>query len=151
MNLTTIEKQLLDIMQNRFPIVPEPFAHIAKSLGIIEEEVIERIQKMKADGMIRRIGPVFDAKSLGYVSALFAVKVPQDQEQRAADHISTFPEVTHNYHRDNEFNIWFTLIAENNELMDEVISNIKEEIAPQKIIKLRSKKVFKIKGIFDVK
>ena len=148
--VTTGDKQGRDRTQNELPIVDQPFEHIASSLKISEEEVVDKIQIMKNEGVIRRIGPVFDAKSLGYVSALFAVNVPESQEERAGEYISTFPGVTHNYKRDSEFNIWFTLVAENDESMDEIILNIEEKIKPQEILKLKSKKVFKIKGVFDV-
>ena len=144
------DKELLNLLQNDFPLVEEPFKAIAQTLSIDEEDVIENIKRLKKDGIIRRIGPVFDAKSLGYVSALFAIQVPEDTEDETANFISKFKGVTHNYKRDNEFNIWFTLVAKDDDSMDEIIEEIKNEISPKKLLWLESKRVFKIKGVFNV-
>ncbi|MFH1504983.1 MAG: Lrp/AsnC family transcriptional regulator [Candidatus Omnitrophota bacterium] len=149
MCLTILDKQLLDLLQNNFPIIARPFSCIAQSFKITEQEVIDRIQKMKAEGIIRRIGPVFDAKSLGYTSSLFALKVPESQEEKAANYISTLKGVTHNYKRENEFNIWFTLVAESKQSLEKIIDDIKKEILPEKLLRLNSKKVFKLKGVFN--
>jgi siroheme decarboxylase len=149
-SLSDIDKKLLNILQNDFPLEREPFKEIANTLGMDESLVLSKVQELKDSGMLRRIGPVFDAKALGYSSALLAVKVPQDEETSAADFISSFKGVTHNYHRDDDFNIWFTLVATSTEELDKIIDRIKENIKPEKLIKLNAKKVFKIKGIFNV-
>ncbi len=149
-NLTETDKDLLNLLQNDFPLVEEPFKAIAQRLSISEADVINRIKRLKRDGIIRRIGPVFDANSLGYTSALFAVQVPQEKEDQAAAFISSFEGVTHNYKRDNEFNIWFTLVTKDDDEMEGIIEEIKTEINPQKLLILESERVFKIKGVFNV-
>lgn len=150
MNFSRIDKKILDILQNNFPIVERPYKHIAASLSIKEDDVIRRLKKMKAKGVIRRIGPVFDSASLGYSSALCAVKTLPQGEASTARYISTFDGITHNYKRDSEFNIWFTLVAKSEKQMNEILMQIKKKTNPQKIIKLKSRKTYKIKGIFDV-
>jgi len=147
--LSETDKKLLNLIQTDFPLVTEPYKHMADTVGVSEEEVINRINDLKSNGIIRRIGPVFDAKSLGYTSALFAVKVPEDKEEKAAKYISSFEGVTHNYHRDHEYNIWFTLVAEGKEAMNGIIDAIKNKISPQKFLQLRAKRTFKIRGVFE--
>ncbi|MBF0252423.1 MAG: hypothetical protein HQL29_01270 [Candidatus Omnitrophica bacterium] len=142
--------KLLDLLQTSFPLVPEPFKEIALMLDSSEETILSAISSLKTKGVIRRIGPVFDAESLGYTSALFGVKVPLEKEEESADFISTFEGVTHNYHRDDEINLWFTLTSKTENEMEQIIQQIKTKIDPQKLLRLRSKKVFKIRAVFGL-
>lgn len=146
-----LDSDLLKILQEEFPLEVKPFKKIASKLGISEAEVIERIKNLKQKGLIRRIGPVFESRKLGFSSALFAVNVCPDKIEKCARFISSFPEVTHNYLRDDTFNIWFTLTCSSEERMEEIVSLIKDKVSPGEIIKLKSIKLYKIKGVFDVK
>lgn len=149
-NLTPIDKTLFNFLQNDFPVVQEPFQVLAAHLEISEDEVIKKIQYFKNVGLIRRIGPVLNAKALGYTSALFAMSVDENREEDAAAYVSGFAGVTHNYKRDHEYNLWFTLVARNLDEMDTIIRDIKKNITPKKFLKLPAKKMFKIKGVFNV-
>src|SRR5680860_222124 len=106
-----LDRQLLNVMQNEFPICEKPFLEIGKKLNICEKEVLARLHKLKSDGIIRRIGGVFDSQHLGYKSSLFAVKVPSGDIESVAEFINQFPGVTHNYQRSHAYNLWFTLSA----------------------------------------
>ena len=108
--LDTTDKKLLSLLQTDFPIVERPFAAIGERLGISEDEVLERIGILRNDKkIIRQIGAIFDTKSLGYSSCLIAYKVDEADCDRAAGIISGHPGVSHNYKRDCEYSVWFTI------------------------------------------
>jgi siroheme decarboxylase len=139
-----IDNQLLNIIQKDFPIDPKPFETIANILNITEDEVLLRVEKLKKEGSIRRLGGIFDSKKLGYVSTLCAVKVQPEKLEEVAAYINTFNEVTHNYLRDYEFNIWFTLIAYSRERIQEILESIQSKFNDCIIINLPAKNLFKI-------
>ena len=121
-NLTNTDKEILNRIQSDFPITPRPFLAIAEDLGLTEEAVIESVTRLKNSGIIRRIGGNFVPGKLGFVSTLCAAKVPEDKIDDFARQVNQFPGVTHNYQRDDEFNIWFTFIAPS---MTEIEENLK--------------------------
>jgi DNA-binding Lrp family transcriptional regulator len=105
---------------------------------------------MKEAGVIRRIGGNFTPHALGFVSTLCAAKVPADKINQFADVVNRYPGVTHNYRRDNSFNVWFTFIAPS---MNEIESNLKQIAAATgvtDILNLPATKLFKIKAEFKV-
>lgn len=104
-----IDDHLLDVIQNDFPVVSRPYAEFAQRLDVDEATVIERISALREDGRIRQISAIFDTRHLGYTSSLVAVKVPAARADRAAAVFSAHPGVSHNYLRDHDFNIWFTV------------------------------------------
>lgn len=145
-----IDKQLLNIIQKDFPINQKPFEIVANKLGISETEVIERIKSLKAEGIIRRIGGSFNSKKLNYTSALCGAKVPQNRLDKAIEVINSFGEVTHNYLRDHEYNVWFTLIAESQERIDAILEEIKKQIDQIEIMNLPAINLFKINVNFNL-
>jgi siroheme decarboxylase len=110
--LDDLDRRLLNLMQGSFPIAPEPFAHVAAEAGIPEAEVLTRVQRLLDERIIRQVTPIFDTRALGYSSMLVAAKVDPENPWRAANIINAHPGVSHNYLRDHEFNIWFTLATE---------------------------------------
>lgn len=103
------DKRLLNLIQADVPLVPEPFAAIGKELGISEADVLERIGRLKAEKIIRQISAIFDTRALGYASSLVAARVPKEREEAAAAVINGHPGVSHNYRRNDDFNLWFTI------------------------------------------
>ncbi len=103
------DKKLLNLLQADVPLVPEPFAAIGKDLGIAEADVLERIGRLKADKIIRQISAIFDTRALGYASSLVAARVPAAKLEEAAAVINGHPGVSHNYRRNDAFNLWFTI------------------------------------------
>ena len=103
------DQQLLNTIQTAFPLEPRPFAALAAQLGEPESAVLERYQRLKDERVIRQVSAIFDTRKLGYRSSLVATSVPEDRVQQAADVISAHPGVSHNYRRDHEFNIWWTI------------------------------------------
>lgn len=145
-----IDMKLINLVQEDFPLTTRPFCMIGNELGISEVEVIERLQQLKEDGYIRRIGGFFDSKSLGYMSTLCAMKVEEARIEAVADIINSYAGVTHNYIRDNEINMWFTLTAESKERLNNIIEEIKNKTNINNILVLNSTKTHKVKVHFCI-
>lgn len=144
------DKRIINYIQSDFPIAKNPFEIIAKKLGIDEEDLIRRVQKLKQRGIIRRIGANFSPEKLGFFSTLCAAKVPEDKIESFTDFVNKFPGVTHNYKRENDFNIWFTFIASSVEEIENNLEIIKEKTKIQTILNLPATKVFKISAKFKL-
>jgi DNA-binding Lrp family transcriptional regulator len=110
--LDALDKRLLNLMQGQFHIAPRPYQHVAAQAGISEEEVLARVQHLLDERIIRQVTPIFDTRALGYSSMLVAAKVDPENPWRAANVINAHPGVSHNYLRNHEFNIWFTIATE---------------------------------------
>ncbi|MCD6309119.1 MAG: AsnC family transcriptional regulator [Candidatus Eremiobacteraeota bacterium] len=145
-----IDRILLDRLQDDFPLESRPFLQIANEFNLNEHEVISRVRRLINDGYIRSIGPVFDNKKLGRFTALVAAKVPGEKIMETATIVNSYPEVTHNYERDHDFNLWFTLNTENRARADRVISEIKEKTGIHEIYILPSLKTFKLRVKFNM-
>ncbi len=147
--LDALDARVLDMVQTGFPVCERPFAELAGKLKIDEDELLERVRKLKESGVIRRFGAVFDSRRLGYVSTLVGVKIPDPEHLPAvAAAVNAYPEVTHNYQRLNEYNLWFTLIAAGQERIEEIIAIIGNMPQVEAIRNLPALKLFKIKADF---
>ncbi len=145
-----VDKAILNRIQSGFPITTRPYRTLAEDLGLSESEVLKRVSRLKASGIIRRIGGNFTPEKLGFVSTLCAAKVPEEKIHQFAEVVNRYPGVTHNYRRENTYNIWFTFIAPS---MDEINANLKQIAAKtgvSDILNLPATKVFKIKAEFKV-
>ena len=143
------DKELMNLMQNYFPLSKRPFKDIAEKIGISEEEVISRLKKLSKLGLIRKIGAILSAKKIGFKSLLAAVTVPDDRVDETARVINKYSSVTHNYLREGTPNIWFTLTEPNQESLNHNISEIENKINT-KIIRMPAQKVYKIGVKFDI-
>ncbi|KAA3626492.1 MAG: Lrp/AsnC family transcriptional regulator [Proteobacteria bacterium] len=121
--LTPVERRLLNDYQRDLPLDPRPFARIADELGVTEDAVLESLARLKASGAVTRVGPVFAPNRVG-VSMLAAIAVPPAELTRVAALVSRFPEVNHNYERDHRFNLWFVVTASSPPRLEEVASEI---------------------------
>ncbi len=149
MEMDDSDKRILNVIQEEFPVAPRPFAEIGKLLGMEEKEVIERVHRLKAQGYIRRIGPVLERKKLNYVSALCGVHVEENTILGFADELNKHSGVTHNYEREGELNIWFTIAAKTREEIDDFLSGLEKKYGVT-VYRFPEKKVFKIKTFFPV-
>ena len=148
--LDSIDSAILNRIQSKFPITSRPYLEVANELGLTEKEVLDRVVRLKKTGIIRRIGGNFVPGKLGFVSTLCAARVPADKIEHFAKVVNRFPGVTHNYQRDNKYNVWFTFISPS---MEEIEANLKKIVAEtgvSDILNLPATKVFKIKAQFDV-
>jgi DNA-binding Lrp family transcriptional regulator len=103
------DRELLNVLQTEVPLSSTPYALIGQSLDMSEKEVIKRTERLKREGLVRRIAASFDARGLGYRTCLVAARVDPDQVERAASVINLHPGVTQNYLRNHDFNLWFTI------------------------------------------
>ncbi len=110
--LDDLDRRLLNLMQGRFPVAERPYQHVATDAGVGETEVLTRVQRLLDERIIRQVTPIFDTRALGYSSMLVAAKVDPENPWRAATIINQHPGVSHNYLRNHEFNIWFTIATE---------------------------------------
>jgi len=107
--LDDVDKKLMNVLQSGFPLVREPYAVMAGQTGISLSETLERTNHLLANRIIREITPIFDTRALGYESMLVAAKVDSENPQRAAAVVNAHPGVSHNYLRNHDFNLWFTI------------------------------------------
>jgi DNA-binding Lrp family transcriptional regulator len=149
-DMDDLDKKILNFIQTKFPVAPEPYRLIGEKIGLSEDEVIERIRKMKEDGIIRRIGAVFDSGKLGFVSTLCAARVPEKEVKRFVDVVNTCPGVTHNYRRNHEYNIWFTFIAPDEETQQRALAEIAEKTGVRDILSMKAVRTFKINASFEL-
>ena len=144
------DRKLLNLSQEDFPIAAEPFAEVGARLGIGEAEVLRRVARLKEEGIVRRIGAVFDLRKLGFASTLCAARVPEEKMDAFVATVNAHPGVTHNYRRDDDYNVWFTLIAPKEEALEAVLEEIKRETGIGDILSLRAVRTFKINASFEV-
>ncbi len=107
--LDETDKRLMNLLQSRFPLDPEPFALVAGEADLSPADVLGRTQRLLDGRIIREITPIFDTRALGYDSMLVAAKVDSANPQRAARMVNAHPGVSHNYLRTHDFNLWFTI------------------------------------------
>lgn len=145
-----IDRAILNRIQSDFPLTPRPYNTIGQQLELSENEVIKRVRHMKDTGIIRRIGGNFTPHALGFVSTLCAAKVPPDKIRQFAEVVNRHPGVTHNYRRDNSFNVWFTFIAPSTEEIEANLKQITADTGVSDILNLPATKLFKIKAEFKI-
>jgi DNA-binding Lrp family transcriptional regulator len=145
-----LDKTILNRIQTRFPLTSKPFAVIAEELGTTEAEVLKRVSRLKESGIIRRIGGNFVPGKVGFVSTLCAARVPEKDVDAFALAVNAFPGVTHNYLRENTFNVWFTFIAPSMDVIRENLVRIARKTGVSRILNLPATRVFKIKAKFDL-
>ncbi len=146
-----MQDELLYQMQHAFPLSQRPFQELAKTLGSSETEVIDTVRRLKEEGIIRQTSAIFDTKRLGYTSSLVAFKVPEEKIEDAANIINAHPGVSHNYLRNHDYNIWFTMaVAPDSRLgLEKTIDILKERSGADDAIILPTLKMFKIKVQMD--
>ncbi len=145
-----LDHRILDALQYDFPLNERPFDLLAARLGIDVEELWHRLERMRRDGTIRRLGASFDSRKLGFCSTLAAVSVEPDRVDRAAEVVGRYDEVTHSYLRDYRFNIWFAVIARDVERINAILEEIRTALSlpPSAVLNLPMKRVFKLDARF---
>ncbi len=144
--LDDTDKLLLNLLQSSFPLIPEPFAAIARRAELGVDETRSRTQRLLDERIVREITPIFDTRALGYASMLVAAKVDAANPHRAARIINSHPGVSHNYLRTHQFNLWFTIATPPDSVLglDGTLEVLKEETGAESIRKLPTLTLFKI-------
>ena len=148
--MDNIDKELLNEIQSGFPVTPQPFMELGKRLGISESEVIDRIKRLKEDGVIRRIGGNFNSRKINFTSTLCAAKVPEEKISKFVEIVNGYKGVTHNYMRSHKYNIWFTFIAPDTDYIERALSDISKKSGVEDILNLPAVEMYKIKVDFEV-
>jgi len=145
--LDDADRRLLNAMQGRFPIATRPYAAVAAAAGTTEAAALARVQELLDARIIRQVTPIFDTRALGYASMLVAAKVDAEHPHRAAKVISAHPGVSHNYLRNHEFNLWFTIAVEPGSRLglDGTLDALAAEAGAESVRKLPTLKLFKIR------
>jgi DNA-binding Lrp family transcriptional regulator len=144
--LDDADKRLMNLLQSSFGLAAEPYAAIARDLGLSLEEALARTQRLLDQRIIREITPIFDTRALGYASMLVAAKVDSDNPQRAARVVNSHPGVSHNYLRTHEFNLWFTIATPPDSRLglEGTLEVLREKTGAESIRQLPTLTLFKI-------
>lgn len=148
--LDDLDREILNRIQVSVPLVKRPFLALGEEFGIGEEEMLSRVQRMWDAGVVRRLGPIVNYPAWGMSGVLVASKVDAGRIEDAREAVSSYPEITHAYLRDHEWNLWFTVIAENEEARDAIIARVTERAGLTDVRKLPQLKSFKLGVRFEV-
>jgi DNA-binding Lrp family transcriptional regulator len=142
-----VDRRVLNLMQGSFPLESRPYASVAAAAELTEADVMARVQRLLDDRIIRQVTPIYDTRALGYGSLLVAAKVDPEHPWRAAKIINSHPGVSHNYLRNHEFNMWFTLAVEGESKLglQGTLDILQELTGAESIRQLPTLKLFKIR------
>jgi DNA-binding Lrp family transcriptional regulator len=145
--LDDVDRRLLNLMQGSFPIAPRPYRRVAELAGLDEQAAMDRVRHLLEKRIIRQVTPIFDTRALGYSSMLVAAKVDPEHPHRAAHVINEHPGVSHNYLRNHEFNLWFTIATEPDSKLglDGTLEVLAREAGAEAVRQLPTLKLFKIR------
>ncbi len=145
--LDDVDRRVLNLMQGSFPLAPRPYAAVAAEAQLAEAEVMARVRRLLDDRIIRQVTPIYDTRALGYGSMLVAAKIDPEHPWRAAKIVNSHPGVSHNYLRNHEFNMWFTLAVERDSKlgMQGTLDVLQELTGAESIRQLPTLKLFKIR------
>lgn len=148
--LDTKDKELLNLLQTDFPLETRPFAVLGRRLEMPEKDVIARIMHLKERRIIRQISAIFDSRALGYRSSLVAFKVDPEQIARVAERVSEHTGVTHNYRRNHEYNLWFTITVPPGKDLENEVEGLSEQEGVLGCRLFPTIRLFKIGVAFDM-
>lgn len=146
--LTAAERRLLSRLQQGFPVEEQPFRCLARELGLTADEVLALTRGLARRGVIRRLGPIYDAQALGYRSTLLALEVAEEAFDEVARRVNAFPEVTHNYRRRGPLNCWCAALAPSQERLREVVESIGRLPGVQRVLELPVLRRYKLRLAF---
>jgi DNA-binding Lrp family transcriptional regulator len=149
----SVDRLLLQLLQDEFPVEADPWGVLGRKLDISGEEVLHRVRRLQESGILRGICPILESGKAGIgASTLVALQLPPERVESVARIINGFPQVSHNYLRDHRYNLWFTLGARNREELDRLLGEIRERcgLNGRDMIELPVKRRFKIDVRFPV-
>ena len=145
--LDETDRKLLNLMQGSFPLHPRPYEAVARAAELSEGEVLARVARLLEGRIIRQVTPIYDTRALGYSSMLVAAKVDPEYPHRAAEIVNSHPGVSHNYLRNHDFNMWFTIATEPDSPLglEGTLEVLKAETGASSIRQLPTLRLFKIR------
>lgn len=160
--MSELNQKFLAMIQDGFPLVERPYLHLAEMLNVSEQEVFDAVEMLRASGVIRRIGGVYDSRKLGFISRLCAGKMPMSSQDFSAESheatamekfavaVNEEPAITHNYIRSHEYNVWFTVIAENEAAIESIVERICAKTDLHDVHVLSATKKYKINTVMTL-
>ena len=146
---TPLERRLLNEFQRDLPLLASPFAAIAEQLGVGEDEVIETLRRLVAEGVVSRVGAVVEPHRTGW-STLAAMAVPETELEAVAELVNACPEVNHNYEREHRLNLWFVVTAPSRDRVAEVLADIASRTGLE-VLDLPLEERFRLDLGFDIR
>ncbi len=148
--MDTVDRKLINLLQEGLPLEKDPFALLAGKAGISKGEIVERVGVLMRQGLVRRLGGVFDSGAMGYSSLLVGAHVPEGVFEAAARFVNAHPGVTHNYRRGGELNMWFTLCYRRDEERDELLEELRRRFGLERVHPFPRVRSFKLRVFFDM-
>ena len=148
--MDAMDRRIIKELQGNFPLEINPYEVIADNLGMSVDQLWQRILALAESGVIRRMGFSIDSRKIGYSSTLAAVRVSQDRIDEASELISEYPQITHSYLREDDFNIWFTVIADDRDRVLVILEEIRDKLnlTEDDVMDLPVEKLFKLDARF---
>ena len=141
---------ILKTIQKQFPLASRPYDVLAAGLGLPADEVFERVRALRRAGVIRRIGPLFDSRKLGFRGHLVAAQVDPGAVEAVAGLLERRDEVTHNYLRTGRFNVWFTVVLPRDGDIDRILDEVRSIRGVAEVVTFPSRKIFKLDASFQL-
>ena len=148
--LTDFDKRLLNILQGNLPVCSRPFARLGEMLDTTEEHVLTRLDELKREGYLRRIGTFFNSEQLGYHGTLIALCVSEEHLSDVARAVNRYAGATHNYEREGNYNLWFTLLTPSVATEEKILADVAALPGVEGIMSLKAQKRYKINVQFKL-
>lgn len=145
MQLSAIDRKILNCIQEDIPIVPEPFELLSKRLGMREDEFLNRVRRLRERGIIRNYAAGVNHKRLGFTSSLIALRVPSNELQHVIKEVVNYKEVTHCFLREWEYNLWIVFICLRKGMLREFLNKLIKKIGKENVLNLPTRRQFKLK------
>ena len=145
--MEALDRKILEIVQDGFPLEERPYAILGRLLGVSEEEAFDSVEHLRKSGVIRRLGGVYDSRRLGYISRLCTGVVSESELESFAAAVDKIPAITHNYVRSHAYNVWFTVIARSESEIQETVRGLEAETVLHNAHVLSASKMFKINTV----
>lgn len=120
------DRKIVNALQGGFPLCERPYLEVASRLGMAEEELIARLDKLLADKVLTRFGPLYNAERMGGAFTLAALSVPEERFDAVTEAVNALPQVAHNYRREHKLNMWFVLATDTREGIADAIREIED-------------------------
>ena len=148
--LTDFDKRLLNLLQGNLPLCSRPFARLGEMLETTEEHVLSRLNALKHEGYLRRIGTFFNSEQLGYHGTLIALRVAEDHLADVAQAVNRYVGATHNYEREGKYNLWFTLLTPSHRAEEKILADVAALPGVEHLMSLKANKRYKINVQFKL-
>ena len=149
-SLTDFDKRLLNILQGNLPLCSRPFSRLGEMLDTTEEHVLRRLNELKREGYLRRIGTFFNSEQLGYHGTLIAMRVAEGHLADVAQAVNRYVGATHNYEREGDYNLWFTLLTPSRTVEEKILAEVAALPGVEGLMSLKANHRYKINVQFKL-